>query len=154
MTKILFVCHGNICRSPMAACILRQMARERGMKIIADSAATSREEIGAGIYPPARRKLKQDFAAVPAVFHHAANGLHMTDQPRHAIQYRFCLRVRMRMRVMMCMRRFQARLLAAVCVFLFLQNPAAPYSPFCSPMRRYASSSRIMASYISNKSSW
>ena len=60
MIKILFVCHGNICRSPMAACMLRQMARERGMKIIADSAATSREEIGAGIYPPARRKLKQE----------------------------------------------------------------------------------------------
>lgn len=44
----------------MAACILRQMAKERGVSLSADSAATSREEIGNPIYPPARRKLKAE----------------------------------------------------------------------------------------------
>lgn len=61
MIKILFVCHGNICRSPMSEFILRDMVKRRG---IADrfhiaSAATSREEIGNPVYPPARRKLKE-----------------------------------------------------------------------------------------------
>ena len=69
MIKILFVCHGNICRSPMAACILRQMAKERGVSLSADSAATSREEIGNPIYPPARRKLKAE--GVPLDDHRA-----------------------------------------------------------------------------------
>lgn len=57
--KILFVCHGNICRSPMAEFILKDMATTRG---IADnfhiaSAATSSEEIGNPIYPPAKAEL-------------------------------------------------------------------------------------------------
>ena len=69
MMKILFVCHGNICRSPMAACMLRQMAKERGVPVLTDSAATSREEIGNPIYPPARRKLKQE--GVPMDDHRA-----------------------------------------------------------------------------------
>ena len=69
MIKILFVCHGNICRSPMAACILRQMAKERSVSLSADSAATSREEIGNPIYPPARRKLKAE--GVPLDDHRA-----------------------------------------------------------------------------------
>ena len=69
MIKILFVCHGNICRAPMAACILRQMAKERGVSLSADSAATSREEIGNPIYPPARRKLKAE--GVPLDDHRA-----------------------------------------------------------------------------------
>ncbi len=61
MIKILFICHGNICRSPMSEFILRDMVKRRG---IADrfhiaSAATSREEIGNPVYPPARRKLKE-----------------------------------------------------------------------------------------------
>ena len=60
MIKVLFICHGNICRSPMAACILRQMAAERGLALSVDSAATSREEIGNPMYPPARRKLRQE----------------------------------------------------------------------------------------------
>lgn len=61
MIKVLFVCHGNICRSPMSEFILRDMVAKRG---IADqfeiaSAATSREEIGNPVYPPAVRKLRE-----------------------------------------------------------------------------------------------
>lgn len=59
MIKILFVCHGNICRSPMAQYILAQRARARGIDVVTESAATSREEIGNPVYPPARRKLRE-----------------------------------------------------------------------------------------------
>lgn len=59
MVKILFVCHGNICRSPMAACLFSQMAKARGLDCVVSSAATSREEIGNPVYPPARRKLAE-----------------------------------------------------------------------------------------------
>ena len=56
--RILFVCHGNICRSPMAEMILKHLVRERGLEgYVIDSAAVSREEIGNGVYPPARREL-------------------------------------------------------------------------------------------------
>lgn len=59
MTRIMFVCHGNICRSPMAEFVLRDLARRRGLgeKITAASSATSREEIGNGVHPGTRRKL-------------------------------------------------------------------------------------------------
>ena len=59
MIKILFVCHGNICRSPMAEMILRDMVRRRGLEaeFVIASAATSTEEIGNPVYPPARRML-------------------------------------------------------------------------------------------------
>ena len=57
--KILFVCHGNICRSPMAQYIFMKLADEAGVANMfeVDSAATSREEIGNPVYPPARRML-------------------------------------------------------------------------------------------------
>lgn len=59
MTKILFVCHGNICRSPMAQYMFAQRAKARGIEVVVESAATSREEIGNPVYPPARRKLRE-----------------------------------------------------------------------------------------------
>lgn len=59
MIKILFVCHGNICRSPMAEYILKDMAAKAGRsgQFQIASAAVSREEIGNPVYPPARREL-------------------------------------------------------------------------------------------------
>ncbi len=61
MIKILFVCHGNICRSPMAEFVMKKMVKERGLEreFLIASAATSTEEIGNPVYPPARRKLAE-----------------------------------------------------------------------------------------------
>lgn len=63
MIKILFICHGNICRSPMAEFVLKDMVKKKGLakQFHIESAATSSEEIWAGrgnpVYPPARSKL-------------------------------------------------------------------------------------------------
>jgi len=59
MVKVLFVCHGNICRSPMAEFVLKDMVKKAGLadRFEIDSVAVSREELGHGIYPPARRVL-------------------------------------------------------------------------------------------------
>lgn len=67
MTRILFVCHGNICRSPMAEFVMKKMvaeSRDENSDSPCDmddfeiaSAATSTEEIGNPVYPPARRML-------------------------------------------------------------------------------------------------
>ena len=61
MKKILFICHGNICRSPMAEYVMKDLVRKAGLEsqFQITSAATSREEIGNPIYPPARRKLAE-----------------------------------------------------------------------------------------------
>ncbi len=59
MIKILFVCHGNICRSPMAEFVMKDLVEKAGPEgeFLIESAATSTEEIGNPVYPPARRKL-------------------------------------------------------------------------------------------------
>lgn len=59
MTQILFVCHGNICRSPMAEFVMKDLVKKAGLEseFKIASAATSTEEIGNPVYPPARRKL-------------------------------------------------------------------------------------------------
>lgn len=61
MVKILFVCHGNICRSPMAEFVMKDLVNKKGMaeQFEIASAATSTEEIGNPVYPPAKRKLKE-----------------------------------------------------------------------------------------------
>ena len=61
MTRILFVCHGNICRSPMAEFILKALVKSRGLQdsFYIESAAVSDEENGNPIYPPAKRCLSQ-----------------------------------------------------------------------------------------------
>lgn len=56
--RIMFVCHGNICRSPMAEFIMKKLAEENQLKETEiASSATSTEEIGNAVYPPARREL-------------------------------------------------------------------------------------------------
>ena len=59
MIKILFVCHGNICRSPMGKFVLQDMVNKRGLSHLfeIDSVAVSREELGNPVYPPARQEL-------------------------------------------------------------------------------------------------
>ncbi len=61
MTKVLFICHGNICRSPMAEFVMKDMVKKAGLEkdFHITSAATSTEEIGSPVYPPARRKLAE-----------------------------------------------------------------------------------------------
>lgn len=61
MIKILFVCHGNICRSPMGEYILKDLVKKAGREgeFFIDSAAVSREEIGNPVYPPAQRELQK-----------------------------------------------------------------------------------------------
>ena len=71
MKKILFVCHGNICRSPMAEYIMKDMAARMGLSDVLqiESAATSREEIGNPVYPPAVRELSRH--GISCMGHHA-----------------------------------------------------------------------------------
>ena len=61
MKRILFVCHGNICRSPMAEFVMKDLVEKSGLKdaFHIESAATSTEELGNPVYPPARRKLAE-----------------------------------------------------------------------------------------------
>ena len=59
MIKILFICHGNICRSPMCEFVFKNMVKQEGLAqyFEIESAATSTEEIGNPVYPPAKREL-------------------------------------------------------------------------------------------------
>lgn len=61
MIKILFVCHGNICRSPMAEFVMKKLVEDKGLaaEFQIASAATSTEELGNPVYPPARKKLAE-----------------------------------------------------------------------------------------------
>ncbi|MBR7110819.1 MAG: low molecular weight phosphotyrosine protein phosphatase [Clostridia bacterium] len=71
MKKVMFVCHGNICRSPMAEFVMKDLVKkvDREKEFLIDSSATSTEEIGNGIYPPAKRKLIEK--GVPFTEHYA-----------------------------------------------------------------------------------
>lgn len=59
MIRIMFVCHGNICRSPMAEFVMKKLVKDAGMEddFLILSSATSTEEIGSPVYPPARSEL-------------------------------------------------------------------------------------------------
>ena len=78
MVKILFVCHGNICRSPMGEYVLKDMAAKAGRAGAVEiaSAAVSREEIGEPVYPPARRELAKHGISCAG---HAARQVTMQD---------------------------------------------------------------------------
>ena len=82
MITILFVCHGNICRSPMAMYVMRDIIKREGLdhRFQVDSAATSREEIGNPVYPPARRKMRAEGVAFAC---HAARKMVMEDYDRY-----------------------------------------------------------------------
>ena len=71
MIKILFVCHGNICRSPMAEFVMKDLVEKAGLahQFHIESAATSTEEIGNPVYMPARRKLAEH--GISCEGHHA-----------------------------------------------------------------------------------
>ena len=82
MTKILFICHGNICRSVAAEMVLKQMVREKGLRDwrIASAAAT-REEIGNDIYPPMKKALAgRGYACAP----HAARQTTREDYGKYS----------------------------------------------------------------------
>ncbi len=75
MIRVLFVCHGNICRSPIAEFVMKDLVANKGLQneFYIESAATSSEEIWNGVgnplYPPARNKLKAE--GIPCEGHHA-----------------------------------------------------------------------------------
>ena len=71
MINVLFVCWGNICRSPMCEYMFKDTVRKLGISddFYIESAATSTEEIGNGVYPPAQRRLSQ--AGISCTGHHA-----------------------------------------------------------------------------------
>ena len=71
MVKILFVCHGNICRSPMAEYVMKHLVKEAGRadEFFIDSAATSAEEIGNGVHYGTRRRLAE--VGIPCGDHRA-----------------------------------------------------------------------------------
>ena len=71
MKKIMFVCHGNICRSPMAEFVMKELVRTAyaSKELYIESSATSSEEIGNGIYPPASATLS--LHGIPCAGHRA-----------------------------------------------------------------------------------
>ena len=82
MIRILFVCHGNICRSPMAEYVMKDLVKKAGLEgqFLIASAATSTEEIGNPVYPPARRKLAEHNISCQG---HAARQLQSRDYSKY-----------------------------------------------------------------------
>lgn len=78
MIRILFICHGNICRSPMAEYVMKDLVKKAGLEaeFHIESAATSREELGNPVYPPARLKLAEHGISCQS---HAARQLQNDD---------------------------------------------------------------------------
>ena len=81
MIKILFICHGNICRSPTAEFVMKKLVSDAGLsdKIHVESAAATREDIGSDIYPSARKKLTAE--GIPFT-HRAARQMTRADYDR------------------------------------------------------------------------
>ena len=82
MKRIMFVCHGNICRSPMAEFVMKSLAAKSGAEFHIESSATSREEIGCGPHHGTVTKLRQ--VGIPVVPHKAVQ---MTRQDYENYDY-------------------------------------------------------------------
>ena len=82
MIRVLFICHGNICRSPMAEFVMKDLVKKAGLasQFHIESAATSREEISNPVYPPARRKLAEHGISCDG---HAARQLTNADYEKY-----------------------------------------------------------------------
>ena len=82
MVKILFVCHGNICRSPMAEFVLKDMVKKAGAsdRFQIESVAVSRDELGNPVYPPARREMQRHGVACDG---HRARQITQADVDRY-----------------------------------------------------------------------
>lgn len=82
MTKLLFICHGNICRSTMAEMVFKHIIRKEGLDkhFLVDSMATSREELGNPVHPGTRRKLAE--VGIPCLDHRATQ-MTKTDYDRY-----------------------------------------------------------------------
>ena len=91
MTKILFVCHGNICRSPMAEFLMKELVESRGLEsqFYIESAATSTEEISNGVYPPVKRIL-----AARGIDCSAKHARQMTRSDYDKFDYIVCMDIR------------------------------------------------------------
>ena len=86
MIKILFVCHGNICRSPMAEFVMKELVAKAGRanEFHIASAAVSREELGNPVYPPARRELAKHCIACAG---HAAHQITRAELEEYDLIY-------------------------------------------------------------------
>ena len=82
VSRIMFVCHGNICRSVMAECVMVWLLEESGLDVLVASSATSTEEIGNPIYPPALSELRRH--GVPVIPHRAVQ-LRRSDLSKYDI---------------------------------------------------------------------
>lgn len=82
MVKILFICHGNICRSPMAEFVMKDLVKKAGAeeRFQIASAAVSREELGNPVYPPARRELAKHGISCQG---HAAHQITQAEYDRY-----------------------------------------------------------------------
>ena len=84
MIKVLFVCHGNICRSPMAEYVMKDLVRKAGKSddFFIASAAVSREELGNPVYPPARRELHRHGISCDGHAAHQITGAELEEYDR------------------------------------------------------------------------
>ena len=86
--RIMFVCHGNICRSPMAEFLLKDMIKKEGLadRFVIASAGTSREEIGNPVHQGTRKKLAQDHISAAAKY-----AVQLTKEDYTTYDYLLCM---------------------------------------------------------------
>ena len=88
MIKVLFICHGNICRSPMAEFLLKDMIKKEGLadRFVIASAGTSREEIGNPVHQGTRKKLAQDHISAAGKY-----AVQLTKEDYTTYDYLLCM---------------------------------------------------------------